>query len=299
MPLHLYTSNKQEILLSAFSEICKTLRPLQTRNIVTLGRGIRNWIKQELARINGISANLQFFSPEQLVWQLGKTLLPQDFTIIGNPFSKERMAWKIREVLPDVISDHPDEFNLIISYLEDGDPLKRIQLCWEIAGVFDGYLNYRPEMMSRWSDGKILAAHQGNEWQSILWKRIESLMPCPPLADLINEREYGMQDVEPVFVFGMGILPPLHLHAFLKKAQIHEVFVFMLQPTDRFWDDVLSSKNKIQLEEPSANNGFEEWAENGPPSWGHWAEVGKRQFVSLMILINSILNFLRILKLKK
>ena len=39
-------------------------------------------------------------------------------------------------------------------------------------------------------------------------------MPCPPLADLIKERDYGTQGVEPVFVFGMGILPPLHLHAF-------------------------------------------------------------------------------------
>ena len=139
----LFTSNKQEVLLSAFSEICKTLGLANQKHCYS-GRGIRNWIKQELARINGISANLQFFSPEQLVWQFGKILLPQNFTIIGNPFSKERMAWKIREVLPGVISDHPDEFNLIISYLEDGDPLKRIQLCWEIAGVFDGYLNYRP-----------------------------------------------------------------------------------------------------------------------------------------------------------
>jgi exodeoxyribonuclease V gamma subunit len=268
MAIHLFTSNKQEILLSAFSEICKTLGPLQTRNIVTPGRGIRNWIKQELARKNGISANLQFFSPEQVVWQFGKILLPKNFTIIGNPFSKERMAWRIREVLPGLISDHPDEFNLIISYLEDGDPLKRIQLCWEIAGVFDGYLNYRPEMISKWSDGKILTQHKGNEWQSILWKRIESLMPCPPLSNLIKERDYGTQGVEPVFVFGMGILPPLHLHAFLKKAQTHEVFIFMLQPTDTFWDDILSSKNKTQLDEQTANNRLEEWSENGPPLLG-------------------------------
>jgi len=268
MPLHLYTSNKQEILLSAFSEICKTLGPLQTRNIVTPGRGIRNWIKQELARKNGISENLKLFSNEKAEWQFGKIILHKNFTIIGNPFSKERMAWRIREVLPGLISDHPDEFNLIISYLEDGDSLKRIQLCWEIAGVFDGYLNYRPEMISKWSDGKILTQHKGNEWQSILWKRIESLMPCPPLSNLIKERDYGTQGVEPVFVFGMGILPPLHLHAFLKKAQTHEVFIFMLQPTDTFWDDILSSKNKTQLDEQTANNRLEEWSENGPPLLG-------------------------------
>jgi exodeoxyribonuclease V gamma subunit len=268
MAIHLFTSNKQEILLSAFSDICKTLSPLQVRNIVTSGRGIRNWIKQELAKINGISANLQFFSPEQLVWQFAKTLLPADIRVTGNPFSKERMAWKIREVLPELISDYPDEFNLLISYLEDEDPLKRIQLCWEIAGVFDGYLHYRPEMISKWSNGKILAEHKGSEWQSILWKRIESLMPCPQLAGLIKERDYGSQGTEPVFLFGMGILPPLHLHAFLKKAQVHEVFIFMLQPTNTFWDDVLSSKSRAQLDEQAANNGHEEWAENGPPLLG-------------------------------
>ena len=203
-----------------------------------------------------------------MVWQLAKTLLPQNITISGNPFSKERMAWKIREVLPEVLSDYPEEFNLLISYLEDEDPLKRIQLCWEIAGVFDGYLHYRPEMISMWSDGKILAEHKGSEWQSILWKRIESLMPCPPLADLIKERGYGAQEIESVLVFGMGILPPLHLHAFLKKAQVHEVFIFMLQPTNTFWDDVLSSKNKEKLNEQVANNEREEWAENGPPLLG-------------------------------
>ena len=128
------------------------------------------------------------------------------------------MAWKIREVLPGVISDHPDEFNLIISYLEDGDPLKRIQLCWEIAGVFDGYLNYRPEMISKWSDGKIPAQHQGNEWQSILWKRIESLMPCPPLADLIKERDYGTQGVEPVFCFRNGNIATSPLTRFFEES---------------------------------------------------------------------------------
>ena len=45
-------------------------------------------------------------------------------------------------------------------------------------------------------------------------------------------------------------------------------FIFMLQPTDTFWDDILSSKNKTQLDEQTANNGLEEWAENGPPLLG-------------------------------
>ena len=267
MAIHLFTSNKQEILLSAFSEISNTLGPLNTRSIVTSGKGIRNWIKQELARMNGISANLQFFSPEQLVWQLAKPLLPRNFQITGNPFSKERMAWKIREVLAEVISEYPNEFDLVISYLEDGDPLKRIQLCWEIAGVFDVYLHYRPEMINKWSNGESVGEFYGNEWQPILWKRIESLMPCPPLSELLKERDYGKQDFEKVFVFGLGIFPPLHLEALLKKAQTHQVFVFMLQPTNTFWGDVLSTKYRTRLVE-AGNNKSENYLENGPPLLG-------------------------------
>jgi exodeoxyribonuclease V gamma subunit len=43
-----------------------------------------------------------------------------------------------------------EEYGPLARYLADGRPLKRVQLAMRLASLFDQYLVYRPEMVTRW-----------------------------------------------------------------------------------------------------------------------------------------------------
>ena len=148
MPFHLHTSNRTENLLLEFVSRTRDVDPMEKRMVITAGKGMRIWMKQKIAELTGISANLHFLSLENAVWSLADH--SHDKANSGTPFSKERMAWKIRYAIPKLAVQYPDAFKIVSSFLKEDDPLKKIQLCWEIASVFDGYLHYRPELIEKW-----------------------------------------------------------------------------------------------------------------------------------------------------
>ena len=208
MALQLITSTHSETLLRAFLAENENLDPFEKRWIVTSGKGIRTWIKHEIASILGVSANLHFLSPEQAVWSFANLPKLSDSQITKNPFSKERLAWKIRKILPELSTEDPEAFAMVSPFLGDEDPLRKIQLCWEIASAFDGYLHYRPQLLEKWENGEYLYFSNDEKWQALLWRRVSSLMPCPSLHNLIKESNFAEDSVEKLSLF---ISPLYHL----------------------------------------------------------------------------------------
>ena len=94
---------------------------------------LQNWIKFQVSRQLGVSANLHFFTTEKIIWQMAQDSLKGNSSFQSNPFSKERIAWKIRNILSEIITEYPSEFNLVYSFIDKDDPLKKIQFCWEVA----------------------------------------------------------------------------------------------------------------------------------------------------------------------
>ena len=125
MSLYLHTSNKTENLLKVLIDQMKNDDPLSKRVIVTSGKGMQNWLKFEISKLLGVSANLHFFTIEKIIWQLAKASLSNSNYSQSNPFSKERIAWKVRHVLSEITADYPSEFELVQSYIEIDDPLKK------------------------------------------------------------------------------------------------------------------------------------------------------------------------------
>ena len=158
---------------------------MKERFIVTSGKGMRTWLKQRISELIGISANLHFLSPERVAWDLAVPASFNDREFGSNPFSKERMAWKIRYALPSLASKHPEPFSLVTSFLEEDDPLKKIQLCWEIASVFDGYLHYRPDLIEKWNKGARATGSRDEKWQALLWSEITPKFQARPFPLLL------------------------------------------------------------------------------------------------------------------
>lgn len=277
MTFHLHTSNETESLLSDLLHEMKKDDPLTKRVIVTSGKGMQNWMKFEIAKQLGVSANLHFVTTEKIVWQLSKPHAQNfDYSTV-NPFSKERIAWKIRNVLPGIILDHPIEFKLIKYFIKSDDPLKKIQFCWEVATVFDGYLHYRPKLIQDWEDGKIDGQNHDATWQAILWRRISGELPCPPISTLCKEKTFASEGPEKIYFFGFSPIPPVYIEAFAKYAEKHEMHAFFLQPTDQYWKDVLSNREKLIL----IDEGKELFLELGPPLLG---DLGKNWQKFILIL---------------
>lgn len=267
MSFNLTTSTQTESLLDAFLEDTSSLDPFEKKWVVTSGKGMRIWMKQAIAERTGISANLCFLSPEQGVWSFAN--LPSFENLISdrNPFSKERLAWKIRQVLPRIHQENPEAFQVLTPFIADEDPLKKIQLCWEIAAVFDEYLHYRPELLEKWEMGQGETSCQDEIWQAPLWRRISSLMPCPSLYNLIQQANFAQKAPPKLFLFYLSPLSPIHFQAFAAYASQKTLHAYLLQPTDQYWQQVLSKKE--QLTKRSETTSEEDmYLELGPPLLG-------------------------------
>ena len=264
MSFHLHTSNETESLLNVLLDEMKKDDPLVKRVIVTSGKGMQNWLKLEIAKQLGVSANLHFVTTERIIWQLSQASIQKFSYSTSNPFSKERIAWKIRNILPSVILDYPQEFNLINSFIKSDDALKKIQFCWEVATVFDGYLHYRPELIQEWENGEFDFQNKDAAWQGLLWKRISSELPCPPISTLCHENSFAKEGPKKMYFFGFSPIPPVYLQAFAKYGEKHEIHSFCLQPTYHYWKEVLSNRQKLIKQE----EGEAIYLELGPPLLG-------------------------------
>ncbi|HIC86523.1 MAG TPA: hypothetical protein EYP06_09555, partial [Desulfobacterales bacterium] len=70
--LHLHSSNRLELLAARLAEVLASplASPLSPEIIVVQSRGMETWLRMELARHLGISANLVFPFPNRIVAQL-------------------------------------------------------------------------------------------------------------------------------------------------------------------------------------------------------------------------------------
>ena len=105
----IHTSNHLEELarvLATFLLEKKSIGVLEPEVVVVPSRGLERWLKLDLARVNGISANLEFPFPQAFLEgavfaQLRRGL---DAAAAANPFTVEVMTWKIQKAWPAKVS---------------------------------------------------------------------------------------------------------------------------------------------------------------------------------------------------
>ncbi|MGD9079664.1 MAG: exodeoxyribonuclease V subunit gamma, partial [Desulfobacterales bacterium] len=249
--LNIFTSNKLEILAEKLSQLVKTpgSSALDAEIIVIQSTGMARWISLELARHNGICANIRFPFPNTFLEEIAQQTLPN----FQEPPSldPDRMTFKIMKVIPECI--RLPGFDRLEAYLaEDDNHLKRLQLSSKLADIYDQYQVFRPEMILQWERGKQSPdeAHPEDKWQAQLWRKLiqgeenrhRARLQRDLITNLNTERAQFKNLPERVFIFGISYLPLFHLEAFFALSKHLKLNLFLLNPCREYWGDIVSEK---------------------------------------------------------
>ena len=175
--LHIFTSNRMEVLIEQLADrVCEPLAsPLAPEIIVVQSRGMERWITMELARRNGICANVEFPFPNAFLESVFRSL--SDAPDGLSAFDPHVLAFRIMAILPGFL-DRPDFAELRTYLAEDRHQLKLFQLSGKLAGLFDQYAVFRPDMLLRWEQGSV-EPDRTHRWQSQLWRTLADGNPGP------------------------------------------------------------------------------------------------------------------------
>lgn len=319
--LNVYQSNRLEALVTLLAEQCKlppSSNPFSPETILVHSPGMSQWLKVQLSKKNGICANVNFPLPSSFIWKLYQHLLPE--VPDQSPFNKDRMAYKLYELLPNVLVQ--DEFVAIEQYLacekatsvnelqSNFDQLRLFNLCEKIADVFDNYLMYRPDWLEHWQNGNNDLPDQpltgddihSQTWQPILWRELVKATGQKQQSNLhranmhqlllqkLNDADSkNMLSILPprLFVFGISTLPSHQLEILQALSEHISVDILWFNPCQQFWGDILSEKviarlssKQKQLAEINTEH-QQDYFVSGNPLLASWGKVG-RDYLDLL-----------------
>ncbi|NHA03469.1 exodeoxyribonuclease V subunit gamma [Mucilaginibacter sp. HC2] len=242
MALQFKVSNSLSALAA---ELAKNLKAEQgsvflPQYLVTQTTGMNNWLKMKTAELNGISANLRFLKPNDMIYQVYFKLGGQKNQVL----SADHLQWVIFDLLNR--ADFTGKFLFIASYYPGGDELKRLGLATKVADLFDQYQIYRPEMIESWNNADTAA--KDADWQCWLWnasrEKLGTAMPDKTI--ILQEIRRSLQQpdrtrqlterVLGVHLFGLSILTAYHIDFFYQLSEHIDVSFYLLNPSpDAYW----------------------------------------------------------------
>lgn len=267
-----YYSNQLEKQKEILAELFKTLPredPFQQDIILVQSPGMAQWLQMELAKKNGISANLAFPMPASFIWQLYADNLPA--VSLQNPFDKDSMMWRLMGLIPAFLSK--ENFAPLRHYLASSphsEQYKLYQLSSKIADLFDQYLVYRPEWIFAWERGEdeqialqiksqqaylndtLLQQIQGNvAWQGELWRALTAAVKADvgeqathraalheQFLALLKDKHQSKKLPSRVFIFGIPALPTAYLSILQAMSEEVDIHLFFNNPSQEYWGDI-------------------------------------------------------------
>lgn len=302
--LHLVQSNKMEVLVDQCTHWLQSqnnsalvrssaLSLFEPDTILVQSPGMAQWLKIEIAKALGISANIQFPLPSSYIWRLYQKYLT------GVPdksaFSKDNMTWKLMRILPDQLEY--DTFASIARYLSsshygDDKQIRLFELCSKIADIFDQYLVYRPEWILHWENGeddRVDVDYDKHPWQPILWRQLvafsDSLGESPlhranmhkDLLSQLSVQDSG--ESKGLAVFGISALPVQQLQVMQALAEQREVVIFWLNPCQHYWADLVDERHRalkqLAAYDEDLEQAMEDYLDVGHPLLASWGKLGR------------------------
>ena len=308
-------SNKLESLLEVVTHWLQTypLAPLENEVFLVNNNGMGQWLKQNLAKNTalGVAAALEVKLPSTFIWQVYRWVLgdkiPQDQLL-----AKPALVWRFYRLLPSLSASAG--FSILLQFLKDDTQArKRYQLAEQLADLFDQYQVYRSDWLSDWAEGKdVLRDAKGDtsplpeaqRWQALLWRAL--------LNDLGTQNSYiasrasvhaefmaQIDQSQPklprrVIVFGLSTLPQQALEVLAKIAQFCQVVLFVHNPCQHYWADIIEDKELLKAERQrqkyktgmSADLSLEELHQQANPLLAAWGKQG-RDYLRLLDLFDD------------
>lgn len=316
--LNVFQSNRLEALVTILSKqmsdnaLDSVLTP---DTILVQSPGMAQWLKLEIAKSNGIAANLAFPLPSSFIWRLYQKTMPD--IPEQSPFNKDRMTWILFKLLPQFLTQ--TEFNALSHFLESAKidtsngsehfyQLRLFQLAEKIADVLDNYLMYRPHWLTHWQEGNNdLPPTEPNidieqhAWQAILWREVVRYVEAD-YDDVDNIPALHRAEMQKVLlnwlaqadkatiqamvgarvsVFGISTLPEQQLEVLEALARNIEIDVYWFNPCQLYWGDIISPKLAARLTSQQQNivkinsELHDQYYIVGNPLLASWGKVGK------------------------
>lgn len=282
--LRLMTSPSQHHLLEALADTISAspLPPLEKESIVILSNGMARWISMELATRLGVSAGLEFTFPNDLLDRCFAAILPESSP--SSPFTQTALTWRIASQLPILAGQ--SGFEQVASYLGDSrDDRRLMQISRAIAGCFDQYTIFRPELILSWDTG------EGTDWQAELWRAINNTRRGEHRAARLRALQHHISSNAPlvgtlprrISLFGISYLPPFHLEALRLLATFCDVTCYLLNPCGEYWGSIISEKRKARLALHSTlPEEAQEYYETGNPLLSSLGTLGQEFFETVL-----------------
>jgi len=269
--LRIISSNRQEDLLERLAErlaqpaLAGKRGPLAPETVIA-ERGTDTWLWQQLARKHGIAGGLDMQVPGSFVWHTLQALLRQEKnTPPAAAWDGSAIAWRLMTLLPPHLP--AAAFADLRHYLVRSgrgaenapDPRRLHAVCTRIAGLFDQYLVYRPELLLAWEENRTLGLGADEAWQQVLWRDLVAGLPAEGhrarLMLAFEQQcrrgalhELALAALPPrVSVFGIPALPPNYLLTLARLANVIDVDFYLLNPSTAFWGDLLAPAQAARL----------------------------------------------------
>lgn len=240
--LHLYQSNRLEQLGAMFCTMTR-LVPLadafRHEQVIVQSRGMGRWLSMELARSNGVAANIEYVLPAAYSWRLVQQTLQDQPRV--SPFSPDVLGWRLMSLLPGL---EDEVFAPLTRYARRGETAC-FELAGKIADVFDQYLVFRPEWIRAWEAGRLLDLGPDEAWQAALWQRLAEANPARHRVRMQDAFLPALSQValpERITLFGISSLAPMYLALIKRLAELTDVCVFLLNPSEAYWGNVLDPR---------------------------------------------------------
>jgi exodeoxyribonuclease V gamma subunit len=299
--LQLIQSNRAEELLQRLAARLATPAPagqsvLSAQTVLVQSQGMRQWLNIELARNNGIAANLDTPMPATFLWQICQQVMPLQISQ-ASPFDKRAMSWHIMAILPGLLADA--QFAPLQNFLsgQQHEQLHRYQLAYRIADVYDQYLVYRPDWILAWEQGEDGGLPAEQRWQAVLWRALVARV-CGDERPMhrasihkeactrILKGEFDPGAIpEYIAVFGLSSLPPQQLDLLVALGEVCTVELYAMNPCAHYWGDIVSEKSRSRR--AAAQSGppaevVELYLDVGNPLLASWGGQG-REFFDLLL----------------
>ena len=213
MAFSVFTCSGLEPLAQKLNEfVSGSCDPFEQETVVVQYKAVQQWLQLELARTNGITANIDYPFPKKIISDL--------LIETGNPISTDAgWSWRIFDALRFCSEDK------VRAYLaDDSTMLKRWKLATRLSALFDSYQIYRAENLS-----------DDLFWRSDLWQK--ELFEIARGASSAGEQILQFLEQIPkelpwkrLSFFGLTSLPPLYLKLLKYISEKVDIHFYVLAP---------------------------------------------------------------------
>jgi exodeoxyribonuclease V gamma subunit len=225
--IKIYQSNDYALLCQQLSEIYNdgSADVFRKEYIFYQAKGIAERLPSDLALISGFFGGAEFIPAFKLQTTVAEVLGEEN---LGTPNTTE-LCWKIFKALG---SDKFKNFASDTAKYYENDELRRMQLAEKLSVSFTAYIEFQPDLLKNWEDGKIAQENPHENWQAFLWKLLLEDYEINPGTALRSAAASVLQEKVPrIFLYGISMLSEQLMETlkFMEKSGI-KVYLFLFNP---------------------------------------------------------------------